>query len=193
MGIGWKSSFGTGLGRGVMGSGLEVVWTNTPTKWDNSFLEILYGYEWELSKSPAGAWQHTPRDGAGAGTIPGPFGGPGRARRCCHRRLDARRPFLRADHPALDRGDVQVQLRQVRRAARRGRQGEFAADLLGHRGQRSSARPSRSSWSNPAGTENNSAIAADDAQRRDVVERRRRAQPVGHQCGDLLPVGRHRR
>ncbi len=79
MGIGWKSSFGSGLGSDAMGSGLEVVWTNTPTKWDNSFLEILYGYEWELTKSPAGAWQYTAKDGAGAGTIPDPFGGPGRA------------------------------------------------------------------------------------------------------------------
>jgi catalase-peroxidase len=73
MGLGWKSSFGTGMGDDAMGSGLEVVWTNTPTKWDNSFLEILYGYEWELTKSPAGAWQYTAKDGAGAGTIPDPF------------------------------------------------------------------------------------------------------------------------
>ncbi len=73
MGLGWKSSFGTGMGKDAMGSGLEVVWTNTPTKWDNSFLEILYGYEWELTKSPAGAWQYTAKDGAGAGTIPDPF------------------------------------------------------------------------------------------------------------------------
>ncbi len=75
-GIGWKSSFGSGKGRDAMGSGLEVVWTNTPTKWDNSFLEILYGYEWELTKSPADCWQWTPKDGAGAGTIPDPEGDP---------------------------------------------------------------------------------------------------------------------
>ncbi|ULN45005.1 catalase/peroxidase HPI [Mycolicibacterium goodii] len=78
-GLGWKSSYGTGKGPDTITSGLEVVWTNTPTKWDNSFLEILYGYEWELTKSPAGAWQFTTKDGAGAGTIPDPFGGPGRA------------------------------------------------------------------------------------------------------------------
>ncbi|AKS34204.1 catalase/peroxidase HPI [Mycolicibacterium goodii] len=77
-GLGWKSSYGTGKGPDTITSGLEVVWTNTPTKWDNSFLEILYGYEWELTKSPAGAWQFTAKDGAGAGTIPDPFGGPGR-------------------------------------------------------------------------------------------------------------------
>jgi catalase-peroxidase len=56
-----------------------VVWTSTPTKWGNGFLQNLYGYEWELTKSPAGAWQFTTKDGAGAGTIPDPFGGPGRA------------------------------------------------------------------------------------------------------------------
>lgn len=72
-GLGWKSSFGTGVGKDAITSGLEVVWTNTPTQWDNSFLEILYGYEWELTKSPADAWQWTPKDGAGAGTIPDPF------------------------------------------------------------------------------------------------------------------------
>ena len=73
-GLGWKSSFGTGVGKDAITSGLEVVWTPTPTKWDNSFLEILYGYEWELTKSPAGAKQCTAKDGAGAGTIPDPFG-----------------------------------------------------------------------------------------------------------------------
>ena len=55
-GLGWKSSFGTGVGKDAITSGLEVVWTPTPTKWDNSFLEVLYGHEWEKVKSPAGAW-----------------------------------------------------------------------------------------------------------------------------------------
>ncbi len=77
-GLGWQSSFGTGVGKDAITSGLEVVWTPTPTKWDNTFLETLYGYEWELTKSPAGANQWTAKDGAGAGTIPDPFGGPGR-------------------------------------------------------------------------------------------------------------------
>ncbi|CAM3054227.1 catalase/peroxidase HPI [Mycobacterium intermedium] len=77
-GLGWKSSYGSGVGKDAITSGLEVVWTPTPTKWDNTFLETLYGYEWELTKSPAGAWQYTAKDGAGAGTIPDPFGGPGR-------------------------------------------------------------------------------------------------------------------
>ena len=77
--LGWKSSYGTGKGKDAITSGLEVVWTATPTKWGNGFLQNLYGYEWELTKSPAGAWQFTAKDGAGAGTIPDPFGGPGRA------------------------------------------------------------------------------------------------------------------
>ncbi|MFZ1160952.1 catalase/peroxidase HPI [Mycobacterium sp.] len=78
-GLGWKSAYASGKGEDAITSGLEVVWTPTPTKWDNSFLETLYGYEWELTKSPADAWQFTAKDGAGAGTIPDPFGGAGRA------------------------------------------------------------------------------------------------------------------
>ncbi|GAC69617.1 catalase/peroxidase HPI [Gordonia soli] len=77
-GLGWKSAYGSGKGEDSITSGLEVVWTKTPTRWSNGFLENLYGYEWELTKSPAGAWQYTAKDGAGAGTIPDPFGGPGR-------------------------------------------------------------------------------------------------------------------
>ncbi len=76
--LGWKSSYGSGKGKDTVTSGLEVVWTSTPTKWGNGFLQNLYGYEWELTKSPAGAWQFTTKDGAGAGTIPDPFGGPAR-------------------------------------------------------------------------------------------------------------------
>ncbi|WP_433520333.1 catalase/peroxidase HPI [Nocardia pseudovaccinii] len=68
-GLGWKSAFGTGVGKDAITSGLEGTWTPTPTKWDNSFLETLYGYEWELTKSPAGANQWIPKDGAGAGTV----------------------------------------------------------------------------------------------------------------------------
>ncbi|GAA1656666.1 catalase/peroxidase HPI [Catellatospora bangladeshensis] len=69
-GLGWKNSFGTGKGGDTITSGLEGAWTNTPIQWDNSFFEILFGYEWELSKSPAGAHQWKPKDGAGAGTVP---------------------------------------------------------------------------------------------------------------------------
>ena len=78
-GLGWKSGYGKGKAEDTVTSGLEVVWTSTPTQWGNGFLENLYGYEWELTKSPAGAWQYVAKDGAGAGTIPDPFGGPGRA------------------------------------------------------------------------------------------------------------------
>ncbi|MFT9490354.1 catalase/peroxidase HPI [Mycobacteroides abscessus subsp. abscessus] len=70
MGIGWKSAFGSGKGNDAIGSGLEVIWTHTPTKWDNSFLEILYGNEWELTKSPAGAHQWKPKDGGWANSVP---------------------------------------------------------------------------------------------------------------------------
>jgi len=69
-GLGWKSSFGTGKGGDTISSGLEVTWTNTPTKWSNNFFRILFGYEWELTKSPAGAHQWKPKGDAGAGTIP---------------------------------------------------------------------------------------------------------------------------
>ncbi|GAB2941058.1 catalase/peroxidase HPI [Nonomuraea fastidiosa] len=69
-GLGWRNSFGTGKGADTITSGLEGIWTPTPTKWDNSFLETLYKYEWELYKSPAGAWQWRPKDGAGEGTVP---------------------------------------------------------------------------------------------------------------------------
>jgi len=69
-GLGWKSSYGTGKGGDAITSGIEVTWTPTPVTWDNTFLETLYGYEWELTRSPAGAHQWRPKDGAGAGTVP---------------------------------------------------------------------------------------------------------------------------
>jgi catalase-peroxidase len=69
-GLGWKNSFRSGKGADAITSGLEVTWTTTPTKWGNNFFENLFGYEWELTKSPAGANQWTPKGGAGADTIP---------------------------------------------------------------------------------------------------------------------------
>ncbi len=69
-GLGWPSSFGTGKGADAITSGLEVTWTDKPTQWSDSFFKILFGYEWELTQSPAGANQWTAKDGAGAGTIP---------------------------------------------------------------------------------------------------------------------------
>ncbi len=71
-GLGWKNSFGSGKGRDAITSGLEVTWTDEPTKWTQKYLENLYKYEWELTKSPAGANQWHPKDGAGANTIPDP-------------------------------------------------------------------------------------------------------------------------
>lgn len=69
-GLGWKNRFGAGKGADTITSGLEVTWTSTPAKWSNNFFWNLFGYEWELTKSPAGAHQWTPKGGAGAGSIP---------------------------------------------------------------------------------------------------------------------------
>ena len=69
-GFGWKNKFGKGFGGDTIGSGLEVTWTQTPTKWTNNFFTNLFSYEWELTKSPAGAHQWTPKNGSGAGTVP---------------------------------------------------------------------------------------------------------------------------
>ena len=95
-GLGWMSSHGAGFAGDAITSGLEVTWTTTPTKWSNEFFKNLFEYEWELTKSPAGAHQWTPKNGAGAGT------GPGRARpgeEACaghadHRPVAALRPGL---------------------------------------------------------------------------------------------------
>src|SRR5271157_3093666 len=71
-GLGWKSRFGAGKGDDATTSNLEVIWSKTPTKWSNNFFSNLFGYEWELTQSPAGAYQWTPKEGAGAGTVPDP-------------------------------------------------------------------------------------------------------------------------
>src|SRR6202044_3773976 len=69
-GLGWKNKLGKGHGGDTIGSGLEVIWTTTPTKWSNNFFTNLFSYEWELTKSPAGAHQWTPKNGAAKGTVP---------------------------------------------------------------------------------------------------------------------------
>ncbi|MCU1650797.1 MAG: Catalase-peroxidase, partial [Pseudonocardia sp.] len=74
-GLGWTNTFGSGKGRDAITSGLEVTWTATPTRWSNSFFQNLFSYEWELTKSPAGANQWQPKDGAGANTVPDPEDG----------------------------------------------------------------------------------------------------------------------
>jgi catalase-peroxidase len=73
MGLGWQSAYGSGRGADTITSGLEGAWTPTPVAWDNTFFETLFGYEWELSKSPAGAWQWVPTDPAAAETVPDPY------------------------------------------------------------------------------------------------------------------------
>ena len=70
LGLGWVNTFGSGSGSDTITSGLEGAWTTTPAKWSNNYLENLFGFEWELTKSPAGAHQWTPQNGAGAGTVP---------------------------------------------------------------------------------------------------------------------------
>ncbi|MBA3523383.1 MAG: catalase/peroxidase HPI, partial [Geodermatophilaceae bacterium] len=74
-GLGWKSSFGSGKGRDAITSGIEITWTSTPTRWSNQYFENLFGFEWELTKSPAGANQWQPKDGGGANTVPDPEDG----------------------------------------------------------------------------------------------------------------------
>jgi len=69
-GLGWASSYGKGVGADTISSGIEVTWTTTPTKWSNNFFDNLFGFEWELTKSPAGAHQWTPKNGGGGGTVP---------------------------------------------------------------------------------------------------------------------------
>ncbi len=81
-GLGWRNTYGTGKGADTITSGLEGIWTNTPTTWDNSFFEILFGYEWELFKSPAGAHQWRPKDAP----VPGPSPTPTTGRRATPRR-----------------------------------------------------------------------------------------------------------
>ena len=72
LGFGWKNGYNSGVGVDAITSGLEVTWTSTPTQWSNGYFDNLFGYEWEVTKSPAGAWQWQPVNGGGAGTIPGP-------------------------------------------------------------------------------------------------------------------------
>ncbi len=74
-GLGWKQGFGKGKGRDTITSGLEVTWTSTPSKWSHGYFQNLFGYEWELHKSPAGAWQYRPVDNGGANTVPDPESG----------------------------------------------------------------------------------------------------------------------
>ena len=102
-GLGWSSKFGTGIAGDAITSGLEVTWTTTPTRWGNDFFEHLFGYEWELTKSPAGAHQWRPKNGAGAGTVPHAHDPSKRIAPCDadDRPLAALRSGLREDLAAL--------------------------------------------------------------------------------------------
>jgi catalase-peroxidase len=82
-GLGWSSAYASGIAGDAITSGLEVTWTSTPTKWSNDYFEHLFKYEWELTKSPGGAHQWTPKNGAGAGTVPDAHDPASATRRRC--------------------------------------------------------------------------------------------------------------
>ncbi len=148
-GLGWKNSFGSGKGGDTITSGLEGAWTTTPAKWDNSFFENLFGYEWELTKSPAGAWQWIPTDRIGGGHRAG-----------CSRSVEAARPDDAHDGPLAEDGpDLRADLAALPRepggVRRRLRQGVVQADAPRHgaRARGISARwfpPSRSCGRTPS-------------------------------------------
>ena len=158
-GLGWRNSFGTGKGADAITSGLEVTWTTTPTQWGNDFFDNLFGYEWELTKSPAGAHQWQPKDGAGAGTVPGPDDGLGQAPPddADHRPVAALRPGLRADLAPLPRepGGVRRRVRPRLVQADPPRHGPDRRATSARRCRRrrccgrTRCRPSTTSWSTP--------------------------------------------
>ena len=124
-GLGWKNSVGTGNGAQTLTSGLEGAWTNDPTKWDNGFFENLFGYEWELTKSPAGANQWTPKNPEAQDTVPDAHDPSKRTPDHAHDRPRAAAgPGLRADLAALPRAPGRVR--------RRLRQGVVQADAPRH-------------------------------------------------------------
>ena len=125
-GLGWRNTYRSGKGADAITSGLEVTWTATPTAWSNGYFENLFGYEWELTKSPAGAHQWQPKDGAGAGTVPGPAEGSSmRGPTMLTTDLSLRvRPGVRDDLAALPRAPG--------RARRRVRAGVVQADAPRH-------------------------------------------------------------
>ena len=157
-GLGWKNSFGSGNGGDTIGSGLEVTWTTTPTKWSNNFFANLFGYEWELTKSPAGAQQWKPKDGAGAGTMPDAHDPSKRHApdHADHRPLAALRPGLRKDLAALLRASGSVR--------RRVRPRVVQADAPRHGPDRALSRPARA--------EGDADLAGPDPRRRSSADRR---------------------
>ena len=103
LGLGWKNKHGTGFGIHTIGSGLEVTWTSAPAKWSNHYLENLYKFDWELTKSPAGAWQWKPKDWNGEGAVPDAHepAQDASAADADQRSRAALRSQIRRDHPAL--------------------------------------------------------------------------------------------
>ena len=160
-GLGWKSSYGTGKGGDAITSGIEVTWTTTPTKWSNNFFENLFGYEWELTKSPAGAhqWVAEGRRWHGPGR-PRPIEAPC-ADDADHRPLVAVRPGLREDLAAL--------LRAPRGVRRRLRSGVVQADAPRHGAALAVSRP--------AGSGRAADLAGSRPRRRPRVDRRSRTSP----------------
>ena len=156
-GLGWKSSFGSGKGGDTIGSGLEVIWTTTPTKWSNNFFWNLFGYEWELMKSPAGAHQWKPKHDAGAGSVPDAHDKSKRhAPTMLTTDLALRvRPGLRKDFTALPRESG-----PVRRCVRPGL-------VQAHAPRHGPAR----ALSRPAGSEGGTAVAGPDPRRQSSADR----------------------
>ena len=173
-GLGWKNSFGTGKGGDTITSGLEVTWTTTPTKWSNNFFENLFGYEWELTKSPAGANQWKPKNDAGAGTVPHAHD---QSKRIAPSMLTTDlalrvRPGLRENLPALPR--------ESRPARRRLRPGLVQADPSRH----GPARP----LPRPGSARGRTDLARPDPGRQSRADRRQRHRRAEEQDPGFRPV-----
>ncbi len=162
-GFGWTNSFGTGKGGDTITSGLEVTWTKTPTKWSNDFFEHLFGYEWELTKSPAGAQQWKAKGDAGAGTIPH-----------AHDKAKSIAPtMLTTDLVAAVRSGLREDLAALHGAPgsvrRRVRPGLVQADAPRHGPARALPRP--------RGAEGRADLAGPDSRGRPQADRRHRTSP----------------
>ena len=174
-GLGWKNSVGSGNGAQTLTSGLEGAWTKEPTKWDNGFLENLFEYDWELTTSPAGAKQWTPKDPEAQGTV------PGRARPVQAARADDAHDRPRAEGRPDLRADLQALLREPRPARRRLRQGLVQAPAPRHGPDRALPRPVDSG---------RAAVAGPRPRRRSRARRRRRDRRAEGEDPRLGPVDR---
>ena len=137
-GLGWRNTFGSGKGADTITSGLEGAWTTNPVKWDNGFFDNLFGYEWELTKGPGGAYQWTPKDASGTGHRAG-----------CARSVEEARPDDVHDGPRPEdgpdlRADREALPREPGRVRRGLRQGVVQADAPRHGARLAAARPAGS-------------------------------------------------